>query len=147
MSENVENVEMLKMLEMSAVLLANMSNACLKMACLQCLQMPIAPAWAFNAGTLGFCTNQWLPELLLTLVYVILSTTIALVGGAAVDVTGYFGFAQVRCLERHCLERAHVTEPALTTNALLTFTSDPLQRQQQLQLLALPTACMSTNVR
>lgn len=64
---------------------------------LHCLQMPIAPAWAFNAGTFGFCKPISLPELLLTLVYVILSVTLALVGGAAVDVTGYFGFAQVHC--------------------------------------------------
>ena len=60
--------------------------------------MPIAPAWAFNAGTLGFCKPISLPELLLTLTYVTLSLVLALVGGATMDVTGYFGFEKVRCL-------------------------------------------------
>ena len=50
-----------------------------------CLQMPIAPSWSFNAGTLGFCKPISLPELLLTLAYVILSLVTALVLDLLVD--------------------------------------------------------------
>lgn len=77
--------------------------------------MPIAPAGAFNAGILGFCKPISLPEQLLTLLYVILSFVLALVGGTTMDVTGYFGFEKM-----HCLETAYVCGHTVHVNSVLT---------------------------
>lgn len=53
------------------------------------MQVPVAPAAAFNLDTFGFCKPSH-PEFLLMLIFLCLSVGNALAGSATLDVTGYF---------------------------------------------------------
>lgn len=83
--------------------------------------MPIAPAGAFNAGILGFCKPISLPEQLLTLLYVILSFVLALVGGTTMDVTGYFGFEKMHCQKQHMSVATLCTSTVYSPQARYSF--------------------------
>ena len=69
-----------------------------------CLQVPVAPAAAFNIDTFGFCKPS-IPELLLMMMFLCLSIGNLFVGSATIDVTAYFGFYKVAGFPhtQHCL--------------------------------------------
>ena len=61
-------------------------------------QVYSVPAMTFSADTLEWCKPFSLPELVLTTVYFAFTSAICLIGVAAVDPHGYFGFFKVNMM-------------------------------------------------